>query len=619
MKVCVDGRDVRLSPSKLLGTGGEADVYDAGGGRAIKVFKGPDHPDVRDLPALRDAASERLAEHQHKLARFPRGLPPRVVAPEALATDRPGGGVVGYAMRLVAGAEPLARYAEPRFRQQGVDANEVVAALRDLHLTLCALHRAGVIVGDLNDRNVLVVGARAHIIDADSFQFGPYRCGVFTERFVDPLLCDPALSAPLPVRAYGEGSDWYAYAVMLLSSLLCVGPFGGVHKPRDPARRVPHAARPLRRISIFDPEVIPPRAALPVSALPDELTSYLREVFERDRRERFPEELLDRLRWTRCASCALEHARERCPRCATALATAPAVVRGRAWAELVLEGAGLVLDARVIGGELRWITWRDGALRDHRGHVLAHASLTPELRVRLTRDGCVAGRQGRVERHRRIGPSELWLADTHGNETVFEVNGAHCYWIAGGRVLRDGRLGPELIGEVLAGQARLFVGERFGFGFYRTGALDVAFTFDAERPGLADRVDLRLACGALLAAHAVVAEDRVWLFTAERQGGAEALRCRLLDRRGALLASAEEPAAEGSWLAAATGACAAGSALLVPTDLGVVRVEAEDGALRATRTFPDTAPYVDAATRLLAGRGGLYAVGAERIHLVRTR
>lgn len=619
MKVYVDDREVRLSPSTLLGTGGEADVYDAGGGRAIKVFKGPDHPDVRDLPALRDAARERLAEHQHKLARFPRGLPPRVVAPERLATDRPGGSVVGYAMRLVAGAEPLARYAEPRFRQQGVDPNDVVAVLRDLHLTVCALHRAGIVLGDLNDRNVLVEGTRAHLIDADSFQFGPYFCGVFTERFVDPMLCDPALGAPVPVRRYGESSDWYAYAAMLFSTLLCVGPFGGVHKPRDPARRVPHAARPLRRVSIFDPEVVPPRAALPVKALPDELTGYLREVFERDRRERFPEELLDRLRWTRCTSCGIDHARSRCPRCALALAPVPAVVRGRASAELVLEGAGLVLDARVIGGELRWITWRDGALRDHRGHVLSRASLTPELRVRVTRDGCLAGKHGRVERHRRIGPSELWLADTCGNETVFEVNGAHCYWIAGGRVLRDGRLGPELVGEVLAGQARLFAGERFGFGFYRTGSLDVAFTFDAERPGLADRVDLRLARGALLAAHAVVGEDRVWLFTAERQGGAETLRCRLLDRRGALLASAEEPSTESSWLAAGVGALAAGAVLLVPTDLGVVRVERDGGALRPTRTFADTAPFVDGATRLLAGQGGLYAVGAERIHLLRTR
>ncbi|MCZ7677793.1 MAG: hypothetical protein M5U28_03050 [Sandaracinaceae bacterium] len=241
MKVYVDDREVRLSPSTLLGTGGEADVYDAGGGRAIKVFKGPDHPDVRDLPALRDAARERLAEHQHKLARFPRGLPPRVVAPERLATDRPGGSVVGYAMRLVAGAEPLARYAEPRFRQQGVDPNDVVAVLRDLHLTVCALHRAGIVLGDLNDRNVLVEGTRAHLIDADSFQFGPYFCGVFTERFVDPMLCDPALGAPVPVRRYGESSDWYAYAAMLFSTLLCVGPFG--RRAQATRSRAPRAPR----------------------------------------------------------------------------------------------------------------------------------------------------------------------------------------------------------------------------------------------------------------------------------------------------------------------------------------------------------------------------------------
>src|SRR5690606_35153761 len=131
------------------------------------------------------------------------------------------------------------------------------------------------------------------------------------------------------------------------------------------------------------------------------------------------------------------------------------------------------------------------------------------------------------------------------NETMIDTNGARLYWISGGCILREGRHGAARIGEVLAGRARVWVGERVGFGFYRTGALDVTFTFDAERPGLADRLDLRVARGALLAVHAVVGADRIWLFTAERREGRERLACRLLDRGGAVIASAEEPASEG--------------------------------------------------------------------------
>ncbi len=107
--VYLRGSRIKLDPAMSLGKGGEADVYKLGAGRALKVFKSPEHPDYQGLPLEQRAAESRIAMHQRKLREYPAGLPRQVVTPEDLATDRSGRLVVGYAMQLVAPAEPLLR------------------------------------------------------------------------------------------------------------------------------------------------------------------------------------------------------------------------------------------------------------------------------------------------------------------------------------------------------------------------------------------------------------------------------------------------------------------------------------------------------------------------------
>src|SRR5206468_1441187 len=108
------------------------------------------------------------------------------------------------------------------------------------------LHGAGVVAGDLNDLNILVTRKdEGFFIDADSYQFGRYRCAVFTERFVDPLLSDAGATAPRLARPFEETSDWYAFFVLLMQCLLFVGPYGGIYRPKDQSKRVPAGARPL--------------------------------------------------------------------------------------------------------------------------------------------------------------------------------------------------------------------------------------------------------------------------------------------------------------------------------------------------------------------------------------
>ena len=498
--VWVDGNKVALSPSALVGQGGEAEVYDLHDGRVLKWWKPADHSDFDGMPEAQQLARERLAQQPGKLRALPGNLPAAVVAPSGFALGKRNGAVVGYVMPKVAGVA-LHHFGEPRWRREHpVSGEDVVATLLALHDAIAGLHRAGIVIGDCNDLNVLVDGRRVHLIDVDSYQYAGFACSMFTERFLDPRLCDQQL---FPARPHTTDSDWFAFAAMAFRSLLGVGPWGGV------LRTCPQPARPLRRLSVLQPDVVYPRAARPLAILPDDLLDVFRTIFERDQRGEFPRAALERLRLRTCTTCGDEHARVRCPSCQAIAHVPPAVVHGR-------------------------------------------------LRYQSIRLPAAAPR------------------------TV---------WLDGNALMRQTRVGPERIGTVLAGQTRVWVGAQLGVGFYRAGGYAVGFVFHPERGPLDDRVTLPKIRGRLLSAHAVLAEDRAWLFL----GAGDATTCVVIARDSRVLASVtlSEP-----WLAGIAGACATGPYLFVPTDDGITRVEVIQQTVTATRVFAETAPLVTATDRL---------------------
>jgi hypothetical protein len=622
MDVYLRGKRLKLDPTRALGKGGEADVFDLGGGRALKLFKTPDHPDYQGLPVEQQAAERRIALHQHKLRAFPVGLPRQVVAPDEFATDRSGGSIVGYAMPVVAPAEPLLRYGDPSFRRAGVATRDVVRLFREIHAAVSALHAAGVVIGDFNDLNVLVTtNVQPRFIDADSFQFGPYPCSVFTERFVDPLLCDRHGTAPLLARPYNSNADWYAFAALLMQSLLFVGPYGGVYRPKDVARRIPHGARPLRRITVFHPEVQYPKPATRYQVLPDDLLQYLQRVFEKDERGVFPPGLLDRLTFVACPRCGVEHARAACPFCtlgATAQPRAVLMVRGEVVCTRVFETRGVVLHACVERGVLRVLTHEAGSYRREDGSVVLRGDLDPTLRFCILGPATLVGRGGELAvLSPGQGPERLSV-DSDGSGPAFASNGRHRYWTAAGRLLRDapstlGGASTDGIGDVLAGQTRIWAGPTFGLGLYRASNLSVAFTFDSERRGINDTLRLPPLNGQLVDATCALDERRAWLLLAVHHAGRTNHLCLTYSRAGVLEATAEATAGDGSWLGTLRGKCATQGMLLAPTDAGIARIEVQNGTLQKTREFPDTEPFVDAACQLLVGKDGVYVVGRSEI------
>ncbi|OGZ96377.1 MAG: hypothetical protein A2847_01015 [Candidatus Sungbacteria bacterium RIFCSPHIGHO2_01_FULL_50_25] len=612
-------RRIRLDPAKSKGKGCEADIFDIGNDTAVKIFKPPDHPDFDGVPAEQQAARERIRIHQTKLPalmKFSGKLPARVILPSELVRDDPNGALVGYAMPFIRNAEVLLRYGDRTFREAGVPNDQVRRIFLDLHQAVLGIHHSGIVIGDFNDLNVLVRGEETFVVDTDSCQFDPYLARMFTARFVDPMKIDPKARSIMLAKPYDEYSDWYAYAVMLWQSLLFVGPYGGVYRPKDPARRMPHDLRPLRRITVFHPEVLYPKPAVHFRVLSDDLLQYFHRVFERDERGDFPCSLLESLEWKRC-SCGTVHARAVCPTCNTpGLVKETIRVKGNVSAEEILKTKGVILHAAYQRGKLLFLYYEDGRFKREDGTTVMQGELDPLMRFRASGARTLIGKGGRVATVAAHSQPEHLSVDTFGNLPLFDAIGERRFWVKGGRLMTDGPLGPEEIGAVLEDQTVFWAGEKFGFGFYRASNLSVAFVFEPHRNGINDSVRLPRFTGALIDSTAVFADERVWFFAALEERGKTAHRCFVIRRDGTLEAEADAFPGDGSWLSTIRGKSAVGKSLFVATDEGIVRLEVDAGAISVVRQFPDTEPFVDESTHLFVDPKGIYAVRKQTVTLL---
>jgi H/ACA ribonucleoprotein complex subunit 3 len=630
VNIFLSGQTVALTDADLLGVGGEGRVYRAGS-LAVKIFH--------------DATT--LATKLPKLRAFPKSLPPNVIAPVAIADDVKTGKPVGYAMPLVTGATDLLRLSQRRWRERVVSNRDVTLLFRHIHATLRSIQKEGVVVGDLNDANVVfgrcrgrrgvyhagtsfALGRRGvyhagtslalgstptlpplgsvargpYFIDADSMQFGAFPCTVAHERFLDPRFYGRDLTHG---GVFSPESDWYAFSVLLFECLLYVHPYGGQHASLPTLLR-----RAEARHSILQPDVKIPRAAAHYSVLPDDMLHWFAAVFDADRRDVFPERLLDAA-WTRCA-CGTEHARLRCPSCAMRAAAVPAAIHARGCRVVsVFRTRGRIVAARMQGG-LRWAALDEyGVIRREDGARVAEGPLEAGDRVEIAGPSTFLARGDRLAHVLRERVRSEQSIATFANEAAFAAGTGGCVAISGDWLV-DAETGAR-IGQVIGGQTWVRAGDRLGFGFYRAGRLTFHFVFTLGKAGI-KHVALPPFDGRLVDASAAFDDTTALFSTAVEKDGKRVHAMHLVAEDGSVLATESGPPEKSRMIAQVGGKCVAHGSILCATDDGLllVRADPKAGLFVEKRLFSETRSFVSGGDDLLAGPGGsVYLVDHREI------
>jgi H/ACA ribonucleoprotein complex subunit 3 len=621
MKINIAGNTITIDPRQSIGKGGEADIYRLKGGKALKVFKAPEHPDFAGLPEEQDAARKRLGIHQCKLPAFPKNLPEKVIAPDDLAYNPDDGTIIGYTMKLLDGAEVLWRFSSRTSTPRGYDRNGAVSVLADLRSTLFRIHEKGIVIGDFNDLNVLVKGNDAWLIDADSFQFNRFLCLVFTTRFLDPLLCNASSNELTLTTNFTSESDWYAFAVMVMQTLLFVGPYGGIYNPSDPSQRMSHELRPLNRITVFHPDVKYPVSALHYSVLPDEMLDWLQKVFIHDRRAVMPGEILSSMRWTTCLKCGCEHSRPLCPQCSSAGAAQKRTVtsiKGDVTITRLFRTEGAIVKASPHHGRLLWLAREENSFTREDGTTVFTGALTQSMSFGLMGDRTVVADRGRLVELRPGVASRSVQIDDFIDRPAFDVSEDKLFYCSRGRLYRSGDLGEALIGEVLEGQTFFKAGPGFGFGYYRAGHITVSFLFSASKNGINDSLSLPALRHQVLDTICCFNGERCWLFISTQERGHTIHRCYVIKSDGSLEASLEAERGDGSWLGAPlhAGKFAFRDFLLLATDDGLARIEIHNGFPVKVKEFADTSRVVNGDSQIYPGNGGLFVVSEKEVNFI---
>jgi len=658
----IDGRPYTFNTedeSQVIGEGGEAIVMKWTPSQEFTRKYG-DVPYLvklffEDTPLQVAAAKMR----QKKLPQFPKNLRRNAISPICFATDPRTGRIIGIVLPLVDNVKPLVKLMDKKYRKEvGFTQEDAAKVLINLHALILGVHRAGVVIGDFNDKNVLVNidTLEVFLIDVDSAQWGTWTSLVATAEFSDPTLLDQDQNLLRGAR-YSQTSDWYSFTVMVYQLFTLSHPYrDGVHRPK----RKPGAPREVRqnfservasRLSVFDPTVHldttgvkrPHRPA----SLPEELGLFMRDVFVSDRRETpFPITLLTAFQWMTCPACGREHGRVKCPspQCGapgfpplrTNAQPRPAAPPPPPSATPAPSGpapaapAATPRDTQFIttatqGGKLLYVHYQDGAYRREDGAVAWRRPHQPGLSVFIAGNRTVFGAGSEVAIvNGSARPTQLKTQQTFNKPTV-AANGQFVYWMDGSSLMRDdGNPNTITIGSILPNMTSVWVGEQFGVALVQAGVITQALVFDAARAGFQGSYNLPIRIGAqVIDATCIVNDSYAWLVVTYRTSkGVQSRTCYVLNRSGQLLATVSGQNGN-TWLRSiSSAALAVGDKLLVPvTGTGITRVGIAGSTLQSEGTYRGSAQIVTdtiATVGLCLTPRGLVHIGRTKLTRVTT-
>lgn len=598
---------VKYEATKKCGEGGEARVFLCKEG-AVKLYHGPNDAalggntsqDARN----RQGAALRLQTFPVKLSKFPKGLDKHIIGPKKLATNK-AGNPIGYLMDSVGNADVIKKLSDPDYRtMNGIGTEQVLECFAKLYGLVTNLHDNKVVIGDNNDLNTLIDSdLQPYLIDTDSFQFADYTCSSFTQRFADPLLCDPAKSSLLLVKKHNVGSDWYAFALQLIQSVLYVSPYDGVYVPKDKSKKCVHDARPLRRITIFDKDVKYPKFAqklIDPKTLPDDLMHQFDKILHKDERGPFPIALLGQKQKQVGAPMAIVVSRT--------------TFHGTASYEPLFETSGVIL-VSAFDGKLRYLYHENDELKREDGTVILRGALLKNARYRISGNRTCIATRNRLLTWTGSDMGTSLQVDGYGVLPCYDTNSKSRFWIQGGRLIADDfNDRVRTIGSVVQNQSMFWVGEHFGFGMYFAGELQEFFVFETNGL-LKDGVKVPRIKGNIFDATCVFSDKYAWFFVAAKDGNDYTHRCTLIDRTGNVVAQSETRAGDQSWMGKIRGKCPISGYLFTATDDAIMRVQPSGGGYDL-KDFPDAEKFVDSNLTLLPAKTGLHLVGPKEIGLL---
>ena len=318
------------------------------------------------------------------------------------------------------------------------------------------------------------------------------------------------------------------------------------------------------------------------------------------------------MHWTKCNQCGIEHLRTSCPICTplvSMLSSNAAIVTASKTCKVtqIFQTEGIILQVALQSNSLYYLYHANHEFKREDNTTLLTGELDANIKLTIFAKSTIVSRQGKAITLLQGQPPNAIATD------LIHANSFSRYWIDNGQLLRDGKLGNEYIGDILEGQTQFWIGETFGFGFYRAGSLSVAFTFDAKRSGICDRVAIPPIQGELIDANCVFSNELCWFFTATQEQGKIIHRISVLRDTGELLATLAVPKGDLAWLNNLHGGSAIANWLFIPTDEGIVRIEVQNGQILVTKSFPETEPYVDSGCSLIVCSQGIYVIHTQKI------
>lgn len=262
MKLYVKGDgEITLTKASFVAEGGEGKVY-ARGDVGYKVYHEPAKAiplgKIQDLSGISDA---------------------NVIVPQEPLYASRNGQHVGHTFRFVRDTWTLCQLFPRAFRErEGFDHGKALKLVQALQAGVRAVHRAGILIVDLNEMNFLVSRdfTTPYFIDVDSYQTPRYPATA-----IMPSVRDPNVRG----HDFTEGSDWFSFAVVSFQVFAGIHPFKGKHPKIKGLEERMRAG-----VSVFDADVSLPRAAYSLDVIPPSYRDWYEAVFVRGSRCEPPDE-----------------------------------------------------------------------------------------------------------------------------------------------------------------------------------------------------------------------------------------------------------------------------------------------------------------------------------------